>query len=87
MCGELKARARMEHSSMYNVFTWRLAHSAKFESLLLLLLLTLGMRLDAASCEQSLPHCLFCEDLSPRSEPTPALLAEALLQRTPAVRR
>ena len=70
MCRELKACARMEHSSLYNVFTRRLTHSA-IESLMLLLL-TLGMRLDAAGCEQSLPHCLFCEVLK---EPAPVLIA------------
>ena len=71
MCGELKARACMEHSSLYNVFTRQLTHSA-IKSLMLLLLLALGMRLAAASCEQSLPHCLFCEVLR---EPAPVLIA------------
>ena len=33
MCGEMEDRARIEHSSLYNVFTSQLTHSA-IESLL-----------------------------------------------------
>ena len=70
MCGEMEDCARIEHSSLYNVFTSQLTHSA-IESLMLLLL-TLGMRHDAAGSDPLLPHCLFCEVLG---KPSPVLIA------------